>query len=117
MLCGDSRYIVATAAKNARVRLNAEAEVSLDQLVLRLREVLRYRAEKLVYVKGEPDASWADFIGMIDRVWREPKAAILMREAEVVSIITPEVDRLARQQYCLAPSCGRCENLRSFSGR
>lgn len=105
MLCGDSRYIVAIAARNGRVRLNAEADVSLDHLVLRLREILRYRAEKLVYVKGEPDASWADFVGMVDRVGPE---------ADVVSIITPEVDRLAHQRFCLAPSCGRCENFRSF---
>jgi hypothetical protein len=104
-LCGDARYIIATARGNGRVRVNEEAEMSLDQFVLRIRGVLRYRAEKLVYVTGEPQASWRDFMGMVDRVWPE---------ADVVSIMTPEVERLARQQHCLAPSCGRCEPLRSL---
>jgi hypothetical protein len=107
-LCGDARYIIATAAGNGRVRLNGEAELSLDDFVLRIREILSYRAEKLVYVSGGPQASWGDFISMVDRVWPE---------AEVVSILTPEVERLAQQQHCLAPSCARCDSLGSLRAR
>jgi hypothetical protein len=102
--CGDGSHIVAIAMGNGRARLNAEPVVSLDQLDLRLREVLSYRAEKLVYVTAEPQASWADFLVMVSRVWPE---------ADVVSLLTPEVDRLRRQRYCLAPSCGPCDELRS----
>jgi hypothetical protein len=82
--------------------------VSLDEFILRLREILAYRAEKLVFVAGDSQASWGDFIAMVDRIWPE---------ADVVSIITPKVERLALQQNCLAPSCGRCENFRSLRAR
>jgi hypothetical protein len=104
-LCGDMRYIIATAAGNGRGSLNGEADLSLDQLALRIREIMRYRALKLVYVKGGSGVSWADFVDMLDRIWPE---------AGVVSIITPEVDRLAHQQHCLATSCWPCDSLRSL---
>jgi len=91
--CGDARYIIATVVGDGRARLNGEPAVSLDQFIRRVREVLRYRAEKLVYVTGESEASWSDFLRMVDRIWPE---------ADVVSIITPEVDRLARQQLPLS---------------
>jgi hypothetical protein len=107
-LCGDARDIIATSSGKGRVRLNGEAEVSLDEFILRLRAILAYRAEKLVFVTGDSQASWGDFIAMVDRIWPE---------ADVVSIITPKVERLALQQHCLAPSCGRCENFRSLRAR
>jgi hypothetical protein len=102
--CGDGRDIVAIAMGNGRAMLNAETYESLDQLALRLHEVMSYRAEKLVYVAADPQTSWADFLGMVSRVWPE---------ADVVSLITPKVEQLARKRYCLVPSCGRCDELRS----
>jgi hypothetical protein len=105
--CGDLRYLIATATVNGRARLNGE-EMPLDELAIRIRGALHYRAFKLVYVNGDARASWSDFITMVDRIWPE---------AEVVSLITPEVERLAGLQHCLAPSCGQCEELRSIGHR
>lgn len=102
--CGDGRNIVAIAMGNGKARLNSEPAVWLDQLVLRLREVLKYRAEKLVYVTAEPQTSWADFLVMTSRVWPE---------AGVISLVTSDVERLARQRHCLATSCWPCDELRS----
>ena len=102
--CGDGRNIVAIALGSGRAKLNGEATVPLDQLAARVREVQSYRAEKLLYVTAEAGVQWGDFVAMVERVWPE---------ADVVSIVTPEVERLARQRYCLAPSCGRCEGFRS----
>ena len=52
-LCGDMRYIIATAAGNGRGSLNGETDLSLDQLALRIRQIMGHRALKLVYVKGD----------------------------------------------------------------
>ena len=46
--CGDARPIVARALGNGRIRLNAEPEVSVDEAVSRIHEVMRYRAERVV---------------------------------------------------------------------
>lgn len=100
--CGDGSNIVAIAIGDARARLNGEATIALEQLGARVREVLSYRAEKLVYVTAEAKVQWGDFIAVVERV---------SPEADVVSIITPEVERLARHRFCLAPSCGRCESF------
>jgi hypothetical protein len=59
-----------------------------------LREALRYRAEKVVYVEAEPGVTWGEFLTLVDHVWTE---------ADVVSLITPQVDALARKSICLTP--------------
>jgi hypothetical protein len=102
--CGDGRSIVAIALGSGRAKLNGEAAVPLVQLAARIRDVQSYRAEKLLYVTAEAGVQWGDFVAMIERVWPE---------ADVVSIVTPQVERLARQRYRLAPSCGRCGGFRS----
>jgi hypothetical protein len=106
--CGDGRNIVAIAVGSRRARLNGEADVPITELVPRLHEVLSYRAEKLVYVAAEADVSWGEFLELLDRVWPE---------ADLVSIVTPEVKALAQRRYCLAPSCGQCIKLLSTRPR
>jgi len=102
--CGDGNDLVATAMGSGRAKLNSETFASLDQLAARIHEAQRYRVEKLLYVTAEDGVDWGDFVAMVKRAGPE---------ADVVSVLTPEVVRLARQSYCLAPSCGRCEGFRS----
>jgi hypothetical protein len=63
--CGNLSYVIVTAAGKGRATLNGEIDITLDQLSLRVREIMRYRALKLVYVKGGSGVSWADFVGML----------------------------------------------------
>jgi hypothetical protein len=102
----DGRNLVAIAIGRHRARLNVEPDWKISEVALRLREVLSYRAEKMVYVKAEMGVSWGEFLELVDHVWPE---------ADVVSIITPQVD--LRRRYCLAPSCGACTTLRLFRRR
>jgi hypothetical protein len=103
--CGDSRNVVATAMGSHKAKLNAAEGLGMAEVAVGLREALKYRAEKLVYVKAEPDVSFADFMELVDTI---------RPEAEVISLITSEVEVLARERWCLAPSCGACTSLRSF---
>lgn len=102
--CGDGRYIVASAVGNHRVTLNPDPSFDIRELPSRLRESLKYRAEKLVFVRAEPGISFGEFVQLVDAV---------RPEAEIISLITPQVEVLARARYCLAPSCGPCNDLRS----
>lgn len=102
--CGDARYIIASAVGNHRVILDPDPSFDIRELPARLREVLKYRAEKLVYVRAEPGVAFGEFVQLVDTV---------RPEAEIISLITPRVDAVARARYCLAPSCGPCNDLRS----
>ena len=103
--CGDSRIEVAAAMGSHKAKLNAQEGLGMAEVAARLREALKYRADKLVYVKAEPEVSFADFIELVDTI---------RPEAGVISLITPEVEVLARKRWCLAPSCGACTSLQSF---
>jgi len=100
--CGDGRPVVAKALGNGRIRLNAEPEVSMDEAVSRIHEVMKYRAERVVYVAGGPGVAWKDVIALVDRVWNE---------AEITSIVTPKIEELARRRSCLVPSRGPYDKL------
>ena len=106
--CGDSGNIVATAIKGHKAKLNAEPVAALPAVRRRLREVLSYRAEKLVYVRAESDVPWSEFIELVDNVWPE---------TDVVSILTPQVEAQAGRTYCLQPSCRDCTGLGGFRSR
>jgi hypothetical protein len=101
--CGDGSNVVAKALANGRARLNAEPEASVDQVVFRVHQIMSYRAERVVYAGAEAGVSWREFLKLVDDVWPE---------AEVISMVTPRIDQLARQRHCLVPSCGLCEQLR-----
>src|SRR5579862_3596239 len=64
--CGENRNVVATAMGSHKAKLNAEEGLGMAEVVAGLRETFKYRAEKLVYVKAEPDVSFADFIELVD---------------------------------------------------
>jgi len=103
--CMDNvRIVIATATSSHRARLNTEPELPIAEVSPRLREVMRYRAERVVYVRADADVSWGEFVELVDHVWPE---------ADVVSLITPQVDAEARRTICLSP-CGNCARLRSF---
>jgi hypothetical protein len=106
--CGDDRTVVAKASGSGQVIVNGEPVASIDKAVSRIHEVMSYRAEKVIYVEAEAGASWLDFLELVDRVWAE---------AEVISLVTPRIDVLARKRICLVPSCGTCEKLRSVRVR
>jgi biopolymer transport protein ExbD len=106
--CGDRRNIVATAFGNHRVTLNVDPGFDIRELPSRLREILKYRAEKLVYVRAEPGVAFGEFVQLVDAV---------RPEAEIISLITPQVEVLAHARICLVPSCGPCDDLRSSQRR
>jgi hypothetical protein len=109
MPCGDSpRVLVATAIGGHKARLNQEPVAAIPEVCRRLREVLSYRGEKVVYVNAKAEVPWEDFMELVDNVWPQ---------TDVVSILTPEVEVLARRTYCLHPSCRDCTRLGGFRTR
>lgn len=102
--CGDGRDIVASALGHQRVTLHFDQGFDIRELPSKLRTELSSRAEKLVYVTAEPGASFGEFLQLVDAV---------RPEAEIISLITPQVEVLASARFCLAPSCGPCDDLRS----
>jgi hypothetical protein len=106
--CGEGSEIVAVAIGRHRARLNAEADAFFPEVVQRLHEVMSNRAEKVVYIKAEAEVPWGEFVELVGDVWSE---------VNVVSIITPQVESMSRQTYCLSPSCRDCINLGGFPPR
>jgi hypothetical protein len=104
--CGDDpRWLVVTAVGGHRGRLNGYADAPIAELRQQLREVLKYRAEKVVYLSAEGNTHWGDFIDLVEQVWPE---------TNVVSVLTPEVARQSKRTYCLHPSCRDCGDLGGF---
>jgi hypothetical protein len=95
----DSRNIVAVAIGRHRAKLNAEPDATFPETVQRFREVVSVNAEKIVYVRAEAEVSWGEFMELVDDVWPE---------VNVVSILTPQVEKMSRRTYCLGPSCRDC---------
>jgi hypothetical protein len=106
--CGDGRDIVAVAIGSRRAKLNAEPDAAFPEVVQRLRDVMSYRAEKVVYIKALADVPWGEFLELVDDVWPE---------VNVVSILTPQVEAMVRQTYCLSPSCRDCTKFGGFPTR
>jgi hypothetical protein len=94
--CGSyPLHLVATAIGGHKATLNSEGDAAIPEVRRLLREVLKTRAEKLVFVKAEADVTWGEFMELVDHVWPE---------TDVVSILTPETEAMARRTYCLHPS-------------
>src|SRR5882762_6648576 len=65
--CGDSPHLlVATAIGGHKAKLDQEPEASILEVCRRLRGILSYRAEKVVYVNAEADVPWGDFMELVD---------------------------------------------------
>lgn len=102
--CGDGREMVAVAISGHRVQLNAEPDAPLPTVVPQLHDIMRTRAEKVVYVAAEPALPWGEFVDLVDSLWPE---------VDVVSLVTPQVETEARRTFCIRPSCRDC---RKFGG-
>ena len=105
--CGDGLLVVATAIGSHRAKLNFEnpaESLGMLDMVAKVRGKFGHRAERLIFVNAEPNVFFSDFVELVDAV---------RPEVDVISIITPDSDALARKEHlCLVPSCGPCFNLR-----
>ena len=85
--------------------MNAELDAALPTVVLRLHDIMRTRAEKVIYVAAEPTVPWEEFVELVDSVWPE---------ADVVSLVTPQVEAEVRRSFCIRPSCRDCRNFGGY---
>ena len=100
--CEETYSIVAKLIGHHRVKLNEEPDRGIVETVARLREVLKFRTEKLVYVKAVADFDFGEFIELVDA---------LRPEIHVISLLLPRVEAIAHGDFCLVPSCNRCEKF------
>jgi biopolymer transport protein TolR len=63
----DQRTIVVQVLKNNTIKINQD-DVALDKLQGRLEDIFKTRAEKVAFVKGDEDLTFADVAQVIDRV-------------------------------------------------
>jgi hypothetical protein len=102
--CGDGRTIVVTAIGNHRVKVNSEPDIPTAQLAPILRDILKTRFQRVVFVKGNADISFGDFAELVDHV--RPVDAI-------ISLVSSKLLPLGLRTMCLGVSCGRCEKERA----
>ncbi len=63
----DDRTIVVQVLKNDTIKINQD-DVPLDKLQGRLEDIFKTRAEKVAFVKGDEDLTFADVAVVIDKV-------------------------------------------------
>jgi biopolymer transport protein ExbD len=63
----DDRTIVVQILRNRDLKINQE-DVSLDKLQGRLEDIFKTRAEKVAFVKGDENLTFADVAQVIDKV-------------------------------------------------
>jgi biopolymer transport protein TolR len=63
----DQRTIVVQVLKNNTIKINQD-DVTLDRLQGRLEDIFKTRAEKVAFVKGDEDLTFADVATVIDKV-------------------------------------------------
>jgi biopolymer transport protein ExbD len=63
----DERTIVVQIFKNDTLKINQD-DVSIDQLQGRLEDIFKTRAEKVAFVKGDENLTFADVAQIIDKV-------------------------------------------------
>jgi biopolymer transport protein ExbD len=63
----DDRTIVVQVLKNNVIKINQD-DVALDKLQGRLEDIFKTRAEKVAFVKGDEDLTFADVATVIDKV-------------------------------------------------
>jgi biopolymer transport protein ExbD len=63
----DDRTIVVQVMHNREIKINQD-DVALDQLQGRLEDIFKTRAEKVAFVKGDDDLTFADVAVVIDKV-------------------------------------------------
>ena len=93
--CGDGNNVVATVMGNHQARLNSAPPFNVSDARWTIRTRLSTRAEKLLYVRADPDVTFGEFIEFVDAV---------SPEVEVLSVITPQVEQQVQRSWCLSPS-------------
>ena len=63
----DQRTIVVQVLKNNTIKINQD-DVTIDKLQGRLEDIFKTRAEKVAFVKGDEDLTFADVAQVIDKV-------------------------------------------------
>jgi biopolymer transport protein TolR len=63
----DQRTIVVQVLKNNTIKINQD-DVTMDKLQGRLEDIFKTRAEKVAFVKGDEDLTFADVAQVIDKV-------------------------------------------------
>ena len=63
----DDRTIVVQVLKNDTIKINQD-DVPLDKLQGRLEDIFKTRAEKVAFVKGDEDLTFADVATVIDKI-------------------------------------------------
>ena len=63
----NDRTIVVQVLKGGAVKINQD-DVPLDKLQGRLEDIFKTRAEKVAFVKGDPDLTFSDVAEVIDKV-------------------------------------------------
>jgi biopolymer transport protein TolR len=80
----DQRIVVAHVLQNGAVRLNLEEPIKGNALAKRLHEIFATRAERVVFVKGDPDLRFQSVAEIID---------IAQSQVDYVAILTPAVEQ------------------------
>ena len=63
----EDRTIVVQILKNDTLKINQD-DVTMDKLQGRLEDIFKTRAEKVAFVKGDPDLTFSDVAEVIDKV-------------------------------------------------
>ena len=79
IICEDNSLNV-TALPNDRFNLNENLSLTRSDMVRQLNERLKFRAEKLVYLRAGRDLFYQDFIRMVDAVYRPDEPIGLVTE-------------------------------------
>jgi biopolymer transport protein ExbD len=61
----DTRTVVVSVDKKGDIMINQDP-VSVDNLEMRLEDIFKTRAERVVFVKGDPDLKYRDVATVID---------------------------------------------------
>jgi len=97
--CGDYTLFVLEVFQDRSMKLRNEA-VNRGDLDRRLREAFKTRAEKVLFIKGDPSLALQDIVEIID---------IASRQVDHIALITPFVER----EILKRPSCGLTISVRS----
>lgn len=86
--CGDARYVIVTVEPNHTVNLHAYGHhVPTTDLRSRLDEIFRTRAERVMWLRGEPNVRVEQVAAVIDAA---------SPVVEIISLLTPGVEAEAR---------------------
>lgn len=89
--CADGWTLVLRVHRDGSLNLNME-NVDRDGLQNRLREVFATRAERLLFVKGDPDVEFSEVAQIID---------IARTQVDYVALLTPSIEReMSDRPFC-----------------